>query len=179
MRECTKEENLCKSYFVNIFRRNKDGRFIVRLPKQESVILGESKEQAKRRLIGNSELKQVYKKFLRNYKEQGYTSSIAEEQKDPSEEVYYLPHQPVVKIDSITIKLRVVFDASAKTLQGTSLNDRLLAGSNLQANLWGIILRFGIHEYVLTVDVAMMFREILVDERDRDLQRILWKVDPR
>ncbi|XP_071648473.1 uncharacterized protein [Temnothorax longispinosus] len=45
-----------------------------------------------------------------------------------------LPHHPVIKPDSMTTKLRVVFNASAKTTLGTALNDKLLVGPNKQKN---------------------------------------------
>ena len=39
---------------------------------------------------------------------------------------YYLPHHCVTKRSSSTTKLRVVFDASAKTTSGLPFNDYLL-----------------------------------------------------
>lgn len=33
---------------------------------------------------------------------------------------YYLPHQAVIREGSLTTKLRVVFDASAKTISGNN-----------------------------------------------------------
>lgn len=89
-----------------------------------------------------------------------------------------LPHQAVIRPDSITTKLRVVFDASAKTTLGTSLNDKLIPGPNLQKDLVDIILRFRTHAYVLSADVAGMYRQIIINKRDRALQRILWRKDP-
>lgn len=183
-RQHTKEEEACESYLASTFRRDESGRFIVRLPKRENVTLGDSEEQARRRLISlerrfakDPELKRAYEEFLREYEEQGLMTLVTGELQLQPEEVYYLPHQPVVRIDSVTTKLRVVFDASAKTTRGTSPNDRLMVGPNLQADLLEIILRFRTHQYVLTADVAAMFRQILVDERDRDLQRIFWRTD--
>lgn len=92
-------------------------------------------------------------------------------------ECYVLSHQAVVRPNNVTTKLRVVFDASAKTTLDTSLNDKLIPGPNLQRDLMDIILRFRTHIYVLTVDVAGMYRQIIVDEKDRALQRILWRKD--
>lgn len=59
-----------------------------------------------------------------------------------------------------------------------SLNDKLIPGPNLQKELIDIVLRFRIHEYVVTADVAMMYRQITVGPRDRSLQLILWRRDP-
>ena len=43
-----------------------------------------------------------------------------------------MPHHCVLKDASTTTKLRVVFDASAKTTTGLSLNDCLMVGPKLQ-----------------------------------------------
>lgn len=88
---------------------------------------------------------------------------------------FFLPHHPVLKPDSLTTKVRVVFDASAKTSNGYSLNDILLPGPNLQKDLIHILLRFRMHTYVVTADITMMFRQILVANEDCNLQLILWR----
>ena len=49
----------------------------------------------------------------------------------PAAEVFYLPAHGVVKESSTSTKLRVVFDASARTTSGVALNDILLSGPNL------------------------------------------------
>ncbi|XP_011880226.1 PREDICTED: uncharacterized protein LOC105568821, partial [Vollenhovia emeryi] len=103
--------------------------------------------------------------------------TLVEDENQKSEH-YVLPHQAVVRPDSVTTKLRVVFDASAKTTANTSLNDKLIAGPNLQGNLISIILRFRTYEHVVTADIASMFRQILVAEEDRSLQQILWRSNP-
>ena len=74
-----------------------------------------------------------------------------------NEDIFYLPHQPVIGATGLTTKVRVVFNGSAKSATGTSLNDKLLTGSNLQEEFIDIVLRFRYHQCVLTADVAMMF----------------------
>ena len=49
-----------------------------------------------------------------------------EELSKPSNKTYYLPMHVVRKESSMTSKVQVDFDASAKTASGASLNDRLL-----------------------------------------------------
>ena len=50
----------------------------------------------------------------------------------PSNKCFYLPHHCVFKEDSTTTKLRVVFDGSAKTTKGVSINDALMVGPVVQ-----------------------------------------------
>lgn len=49
----------------------------------------------------------------------------------------------------------------------------LLAGPNLQNDLLHILIRFRVHKYVMTADIAMMFRQILIAEEDSQLQLIV------
>lgn len=53
---------------------------------------------------------------------------------------YYLLHHAVVKENSLSTKVRVVFDASAKTISGISLNDILLVGPKVRNGLFSILL---------------------------------------
>ena len=48
---------------------------------------------------------------------------------------YYLPMHGAIKESSTTTKLRVVFDASAKSISEASLNDTLLPGPSLYLTL--------------------------------------------
>ncbi|GBN25538.1 hypothetical protein AVEN_79968-1 [Araneus ventricosus] len=55
---------------------------------------------------------------------------------------HFLLHRPVVKTDSITTKIRPVFDASARETGKDSLNDLLYKGPNLIEQIPDIIDRF-------------------------------------
>lgn len=53
---------------------------------------------------------------------------------------YYIPYQPVKREDSLTTKLRLVFDTSSKTTKGKSLNDKQLTGPITQETILEIII---------------------------------------
>lgn len=55
---------------------------------------------------------------------------------------FCLPHHPVIKQSSITTKCRVVFDTSAKSSSGLSLNDVQYAGTTIQGDLLPLLLQF-------------------------------------
>lgn len=78
------------------------------------------------------------------------------------------------RADSATTRFRVVFNVSSATSNDTSLNGHLLASPKIQSNLPSVILRWRQFRFVYTVDIAKMYRQILIDSRDRDYQRILW-----
>lgn len=181
----TVEEKICEKHFTETTCRQEDGRFTVRLPKREHIRLGGSRDQAQRRLEAmerkfqhNPELKEAYTAFMAEYEEKGHMTRISDTEVMQTKESFVIPHQAVIRPDSLTTKLRVVFDASAKTTSGASLNDKLLPGPNLQKDLFQILVRFRIYQYVITGDIAQMYRQIMVDKQDRMLQLVLWRSNP-
>lgn len=130
-----------------------------------------------RRFKRQPALKEEYVQFMEEYEKQGHMSRLLQDAKIDVTLSYFLPHQAILRPDHITTKLRVVFDASARTDNDKSLNDILYPGPNLQSDLLHILIRFRMHEYVVTGDIAQMFSQILVDERDRHWQLIFWRKD--
>ena len=57
-------------------------------------------------------------------------------------EVYYFQMHAVRKETSSTSKIRIVFDASAKTTSGTLLNDHVIVGPFVHSSLVDMLLRF-------------------------------------
>ena len=89
----------------------------------------------------------------------------------PLQETFYLPMHAVRKEESTTTKLRVVFDASAKSSTGISLNESLLVGPTVHPPLIDVLLRFRTHRVALTTDVSKMYRAVELVPVDRDLHR--------
>ena len=86
-----------------------------------------------------------------------------------SEKAYYIPHLAVIHREASTTKLRVVYDASAKSGKGgTSLNDCLHKGPSLNPLLFDILLRFREKRVALIGDIEKAFLNIEVDKGDRD-----------
>ncbi|XP_072398120.1 uncharacterized protein [Diabrotica undecimpunctata] len=123
------EELLCEEHFKSTFRRNLDGRFIVSIPfKLQVDSLGESRSIAQRRfyslekrLLNDPLMKEQYVAFMEQYLSLGHMSRVT----DCTLPVhsYYFPHHGAMKQDSLTTKLRVVFDGSCPSSSGHSLND--------------------------------------------------------
>lgn len=114
---------------------------------------------------------------MKEYLAMGHMRLVPVETSIP-ERSFYLPHHAVFKSSSLTTKTRIVFDASAKTSTGLSLNDVLMRGPTTQDDIFSILTRFRKHQYVITADIEKMFRQISVAEKDWNLQRILWRSDP-
>ncbi|XP_055527714.1 uncharacterized protein LOC129720282 [Wyeomyia smithii] len=130
-----------------------------------------------RRLLANPPLRSAYSEFIDEYQKLNHMKPVGEEMPSESSSTYYLPHHCVVRPDSITTKLRVVFDASCATDTGISLNDVLMVGQVIH-DLISIILRFCMHRYAIISDVEKMYRQIKVHPAGHALQRILWRDDP-
>ena len=88
-------------------------------------------------------------------------------------ETHYLAHHPVIREDKDTTKLRIVFDASAKTF-GPSLNECLYKGPQLSPLVFDILLRFKAQVIALTDDIEKAFHQIRMDNNDKDDLRFLW-----
>lgn len=96
--------------------------------------------------------------------------------KEPSGQiVHYVPHQPVIREDAESTKMRIVYDCSARSSpEDPSLNDCLEKGPPLQPLILDILLRNRILPLCITGDIKKAFLQIKLDPADRDAQRLLW-----
>ena len=90
--------------------------------------------------------------------------------------IHYIPHHAVIRKDKTTTKLRVVYDASARS-GGPALNVCLYTGPPLAENIFDILLRFRVNRVALTGDVEKAFLMAGMTEEDRDVLRFLWVDD--
>ena len=113
---------------------------------------------------------------MEEYLNLGYAEvvPVADLQKPPKE-VFYLPMHAVKKEHSTTTKVRAIFDASAKSSTGISLNDTLLVGSTVHPPLLDVLLKFRTHRVALTTDVSKMYRAVNLALPDSDLHRFVWR----
>ncbi|XP_055605504.1 uncharacterized protein LOC129753684 [Uranotaenia lowii] len=182
----TEEELECEKLFKETTKRGSNGRFIVRLPLKENVKkLGSSKETAlsqflklEVRFLRDPKLKLDYCAFMKEYLDMGHMEEITDRDIDPAKPTFYFPHHPVIRPESSTTKLRTVFNGSAVTSSGMSLNDTLMIGPNIQQELFCILIRFRCPKFVLTADIKKMFRQVEIDKADRQLQLIHWRFSP-
>ncbi|XP_046800970.1 uncharacterized protein LOC124421481 [Lucilia cuprina] len=176
----TNEEQACEKHFTENVQINSDRRIQVRLPfKQNPNCLGESFEISKRRFLSlerklerDPTLKSMYVDFVNEYLALGHMSLYNRPLSHPH---YIIPHHCVLKPESTTTKLRVVFDGSARTTSNHSLNDILMVGPTIQQDLVTTLFSFRLNRFALTADISKMYRQFLVDERDRKFQLVLWR----
>ena len=153
------------------------------LPKRpEAKPLGESRSQAVRRFLLlerallSRNLFEDFNAVMQEYFDMGHAENVPEIELEKSpQEVFYLPMHAVRKEASTTKIIRAVFDASAKSASGVSLNDTLLVGPTVHPPLVDVLLRLRFHCVVLTTDVSKMYRAIELIEPDRNLHRFVWR----
>lgn len=165
----------CERFFGSTFSRTNEGRYIVRIPFGSDLsTLGDSREIAlkqfyrmENRLSRDNKLREKYTEFMDKYISLGHMVKVSHAP-NPRRS-YYIPHHPVID------RFRVVFNASQKTTTGVSLNELQLVGSTIQSPLLHTVLRFRTYKIALAADIEKMFRQIIIHEEDRDLQRIFWR----
>ncbi len=182
----TLEERFVLQHFEMNHSRTKAGRFIVPLPRKPNADpIGESRSQAVRRFLALERSLHHKDKFrevdsvIQEYFKLGHAEAvpIEDSDKEPSS-VFYLPMHVVYKSSSSTTKIRAVFDASAKSSSGISLNDTLLVGPTVHPPLLDVLLRFRMHRIALTADVSKMYRAVELVLSDRDFHRFIWRSEP-
>ena len=186
----SKEDEYCEQYYQQTTRRDPDGRYVVSLPFRndfpDKISLGNSRSSAfaqflrnETRLLKSSDVKSEYDRVLVEYKELDHMHFISPPKTEFDTSIhYYLPHHSVIKPDSTTTKLRVVFNASSPSSNGNSLNDVLHIGPVLQLDLVLLILRWRMFQFVFNSDIEKMYRQIRIDPSQQAFQRILYRESP-
>lgn len=176
------EEREVQKHFESTHYRYDDGRYGVYLPfKSDIQNLGSSKEQALKRYLNlekklnqHPALKEEYQKFIHEYSKLNHMELYADDVADvPAEGHYFLPHHAVLKPSSSTTKLRVVFDGSALTKNGLSLNSVTKTGPVVQSDYLNTLVRFRFIKFAFSCDAVKMYRQVRVHSSQRRYQCIL------
>lgn len=155
----------CEQYYSSTVRRQADGRYVVHIPFLENQPqLGDSRRMAiqqfyrmEKRMHSDPQLLEKYVDFMEEYERLGHMEIYEGALRDGAD-AYYIPHHAVLE------KFRVVFNASARTTNGVSLNDTQHIGPTVQDKLAHIIFRFRRYQYAVVADAEKMFRQVKVDE---------------
>ncbi|XP_070070227.1 uncharacterized protein [Drosophila takahashii] len=176
-------DSVCESNFLRTTTRDASGKYVVTLPFCDpdhcGSELGFSRSIAlaqflrnENRLRRDTPLNEQYNSVIQEYLDLGHMREVSPTHNSPN---YYLPHHALIKHESTTTKLRVVFNGSSPSANGTSLNDVLHAGPVLQSDLTIQILKWRYFKYVFSADITKMYRQIWVDPKHTPFQRILFR----
>ncbi|MCP4486384.1 MAG: DDE-type integrase/transposase/recombinase, partial [Gammaproteobacteria bacterium] len=123
------------------------------------------------RLQKDPDLLEKYDAVIQDQKAKGVIE-VAPSQ--PEGKLFYLPHHAVIT-PGRTTKVRVVYDASAKSSQKVnSLNDCLYRGPVILPDLVGLLLRFRLEKIGIIADIEKAFLQIGLQKQERDATRFFW-----
>ena len=178
------DQQVEKHYTDNVTYSITDQRYTVCLPKKTCISdLGKSRPQAVNRFLTteksnkNKHIGPEFQEVIKTYLELGHAELVPPEDHPPAAS-FWLPMHAVFKEASTSTKLRVVFDGSAATTTGLSLNQALYVGPTIQATLSDTLIRFRKYPVALNADISKMYREVQLSTPDRDLHRFIWRENP-
>ena len=150
--------------------------------KEDTVTLPNNRSLAISRMISlekkfgrQPDLKMKYVETINQYIKDGHVTKIDINKRNDNfnNKVNYIPHHAMTNINKPG-KICIVFDAGAKC-QSTSFNENLLKGPDLLNNLVGVLLRFRQGKFCVMTDIEKIFHQVMVDLRDRDALRFIWR----
>lgn len=180
--QCSDNESALRKFHDTLKFEN--GRYQVTWPwKEEFPELPVNRELAIGRLKSivsklknKPEFLQKYDSILKDQLERGVIETVNGVESGAM--LHYLPYHAVVNLTKTTTKLRIVYDASAKTkLSNKSLNECLYSGPVLLRDLCGILLRFRLNRIGIVADIEKAFLQIGLQSNQRDVTRFLWLKD--
>lgn len=125
------------------------------------------------RLVKTVTLIQEFNEAIREYLRNWFAENVVENRK-PKNPVYYIPHQAVIRQDSQTTKLRVVFGASSSAEECSSLNGTLCSGPNLNPDLTDFLIKFRTQNVAIVANIEKPLLQVTLKEEDRNALRFLW-----
>ncbi|GFT00488.1 putative RNA-directed DNA polymerase from transposon X-element [Trichonephila clavipes] len=165
--------------FLNQFKENlsvlPDGRYQLPLPFKFETQLPNNKSATFKRhqrmcqRIDEQNLLNEYEVVFKQWEDLQIIEEVRKTEVDNFG--YYLPHRPVMKQAIQTMKIRPVFDASARDKSQPSLNDCLNRGPNLIELIPDIIDRFRLYPIGLSSDIEKAFLQLSIIPEHRDYLR--------
>ncbi|GFT01982.1 integrase catalytic domain-containing protein [Trichonephila clavipes] len=165
------ELKYCNDHFEKTHLRKPDGKFVVEMPfkpdssegilRNSKAITSKRLDQLWTRLERDPAMQTLYPEFLNEYELLQYMEEVKEDSDVENGKfstagtarqgrifafvrmtLARMRQHGVLRLSSKTTRLRVVFNASAKTSSGLSLNDLLCKGGVIQEDLFSILIRF-------------------------------------
>ena len=144
------------------------------LPNNRYVALATLRSTEKR-LLRDPLHAETYRRQMNDLLERNVARIISEDElkayKGPK---YYISHHDVLKPESQSTAMRIVFNSSAK-LKGLCLNDCLAKGPSLLNNMLGILMRFRQDQFAFIGDISKMFHSIDIPKEDQMTHLFLWR----
>ena len=100
-----------------------------------------------------------------------------DQDKDDVPESRCLTHHAVIRKETVSSKLRIIYNGSLKVGKNPNLNGCLHSGPSLIPKIFDILLRFRWFQVPLTADISKAFLQISIKPENREYLRFLWVND--
>ena len=128
-----------------------------------------------KRLAKNTEHAKVYKEQVQNMIDRGVTRKLTEEElRNYEGPIHYISHHEVLKPDSKSTPVRIVFNSSANYM-GHVLNEYWAKGPDLLNNILAVLIRFREYEIAFISDIKKMYHTVATKILDQHTHRFLWR----
>ena len=132
-------------------------------------------EATERRLLKNKANAVIYKEQIDDMLNRKVCRIVSENELNSYNGAkYYMAHHAVLKPDSKSTPVRIVFNTSA-LFRGISLNDCYAKGPDMLNNLMGILLRFRENKIGIAADIRKMYHSIQIPLADQMTHLFLWR----
>ena len=146
------------------------------LPDNYHLAFGRLKSTIKR-MKNNEDLLTAYDEIIKKQLEKEMIEPV-ENDSDDQHLVHYIPHHAVITPENSTTKIRIVYDASAKSKkEHKSLNECMYRGPVILEDLCTLLLKFRTNKIAMVADIEKAFHQIALQKNDRDATRFLWLRD--
>ena len=128
-----------------------------------------------KRLAKNATHAEVYQKQIEDMVDREVARKLTlKELKEYKGPIHYISHHEVLKPDSKSTPVRIVFNNSARFM-GHALNDYWTKGPHLLNYLLGILIRFRENKIALIGDIKKMYHTVKTKTIDQHTHRFLWR----
>ncbi|KAK3884848.1 hypothetical protein Pcinc_010889 [Petrolisthes cinctipes] len=145
------------------------------LPNNLSVSLARLRSTEKRLSKRGAKYAKAYSDQMQDMVARGVARKLTdEEMRNYEGPVHYIPHHEVLRPESKSTPIRIVFNSSASYM-GHVLNDYYAKGPDVLNDLFGILLRFREKPVAIVGDISKMYNSVLISELDQMTHRFLWR----
>ncbi|XP_063863037.1 uncharacterized protein LOC135102172 isoform X1 [Scylla paramamosain] len=118
---------------------------------------------------------QSYHNEIKDMVKRGVARQLSEEvMQSYNGPIHYISHHEVLKPDSASTPLRIVFNSSSSYM-GKKLNDFWAKGPVVLNNMIGVLLRFRQERVAITGDISKMYHSVKINTLDQHTHRFLWR----
>ena len=127
------------------------------------------------RLGKNTQHATVYDNQVQDMVQRGVARKLTKEElNDYKGPIHYISHHKVLKPDSKSTPVRIVFNSSANYM-GHVLNEYWAKGPDLLNSLLGILVQFRENEVAFIGDIKKMYHTVKTTVLDQHTHRFLWR----